>query len=420
MLNMEAIRADFPILDQEINGQPLIYFDNAATTQKPECVIDAIADYYRHDNANVHRGVHTLSHRATDACEQVRDQVQHFINAPDRESVIFTQGTTDSINLVMQTWGLQHIQAGDNILLTEPEHHSNLVPWQMLAEQVGAELRTLPLLPSGALDLSGLDRLIDEKTRLVAVQHMSNVLGTLTDVDTIRQAARAKGALILLDAAQSIPHLPVDVQALDIDFMAFSGHKMLGPTGIGVLYAKREILETMPPYRGGGAMIKEVWMDRFTWGDLPFRFEAGTPNMAGIVGLGAAIRYLDKLGLEQVLAHEQTLLRYALEKMKSIEGVELYGPEDIRHRGGIVAFNLKGVHAQDVGELLDQQGIAVRTGHHCCQPLMRFYGVSTMVRASFYIYNTHEEVDRFVDALARTQRLLQRRQSRRNKQEQKV
>ncbi len=412
MLNMEAIRADFPILHQEINGHPLVYLDNAATTQKPQSVIDAICHYYTHDNANVHRGVHTLSHRATDACEKVRDQVKHLINAPTRESVIFTQGATDSINLIMQSWGSHQLKAGDSILLTEPEHHSNLVPWQMLAERVGANLRTLPLLPSGELDLSLLDTLIDATTRLVAVQHMSNVLGTIHDIERIIAAARKVSARVLVDGAQSIPHMATDVQALDIDFLVFSAHKMLGPTGVGVLYARPEILEHMPPYRGGGAMIKEVWMDRHTWGDLPFRFEAGTPNMAGIVGLGAAITYLENLGFNQVLQHEQTLLRYALEKLKPMEGVILYGPDDVLHRGGIVSFNLEGIHAQDVGELLDQQGIAVRTGHHCCQPLMQFYGVSTMARASFYVYNTHEEVDRFVDALARTQRLLQRRQHR--------
>lgn len=420
MLNLEAIRADFPILHQEINGNPLVYLDNAATTQKPQSVIDAICHYYSHDNANVHRGVHTLSHRATDACEKVRDQVKHLINAPTRESVIFTQGATDSINLIMQSWGSHQIKAGDSILLTEPEHHSNLVPWQMLAERVGASLRTLPLLPSGELDLSRLDTLIDDTTRLVAVQHMSNVLGTIHDIERVIAAARKAGARVLVDGAQSIPHMATDVQALDIDFLVFSAHKMLGPTGVGVLYARPEILEQMPPYRGGGAMIKEVWMDRHTWGDLPFRFEAGTPNMAGIVGLGAAITYLEKLGFDQVLQHEQTLLRYALEKLKPMEGVILYGPDDVLHRGGIVSFNLEGIHAQDVGELLDQQGIAVRTGHHCCQPLMHFYGVSTMARASFYVYNTHEEVDRFVDGLARTQRLLQRRQNRNSRSTQQV
>lgn len=415
LFNVDTVRADFPILHQEINGHPLVYFDNAATTQKPQSVIDAISYYYAHDNANVHRGVHTLSHRATDACEKVRDQVKAFINAPTRESVIFTQGATDSVNLVMNSWASHHVGAGDNILLSEPEHHSNLVPWQMLAERVGAQIRTLPLLPSGELDLSLLDTLIDHKTRLVAVQHMSNVLGTIHDLEQIIGAAHRAGALVLVDAAQSIPHLATDVQALDIDFLVFSAHKMLGPTGIGILYARPEILEQMPPYRGGGAMIKEVWMDRHTWGDLPFRFEAGTPHMAGIVGLGAAITYLENLGLDAVLAHEQMLLRYALEKLKPLEGLDLYGPvDDTAHRGGIISFNLQGIHAQDVGEIMDQQGIAIRTGHHCCQPLMRHYQVSTMARASFYIYNTHAEVDAFVAALQRTQRLLTRRQNRQN------
>jgi cysteine desulfurase / selenocysteine lyase len=415
MFNVEAVRADFPILHQQINGHPLVYFDNAATTQKPQSVIDAISYYYAHDNANVHRGVHTLSHRATDACEKVRDQVRAFINAPTRESIIFTQGATDSVNLVMHSWASYQIKTGENILLTEPEHHSNLVPWQMLAERMGAQIRTIPLLPSGELDLSLLDTLIDSNTRLVAVQHMSNVLGTIHDIERIITAAHRVGARVLVDAAQSIPHLATDVQALDIDFLVFSAHKMLGPTGIGVLYARPEILEQMPPYRGGGAMIKEVWMDRHTWGDLPFRFEAGTPHMAGIVGLGAAITYLENLGLDAVLAHEQMLLRYALEQLKGVESLDLYGPEDnILHRGGIISFNLQGIHAQDVGEIMDQQGIAIRTGHHCCQPLMRHYQVSTMARASFYIYNTHAEVDVFVAALQRTQRLLTRRQTRQN------
>lgn len=418
MFNVEAVRADFPILHQEINGHPLVYFDNAATTQKPQSVIDAISHYYAHDNANVHRGVHTLSHRATDACEKVRDQVKAFINAPTRESVIFTQGATDSVNLVMQSWGSYQIKAGENILLTEPEHHSNLVPWQMLAERVGAQIRTLPLLPNGELDLSLLAGLIDDKTRLVAVQHMSNVLGTVHDIAQIITAAHRVGALVLVDAAQSIPHVATDVQALDIDFLVFSAHKMLGPTGVGVLYARPEVLEQMPPYRGGGAMIKEVWMDHHTWGDLPFRFEAGTPHMAGIVGFGAAITYLENLGLDAVLAHEQMLLRYALEKLKSVDAIDLYGSENLQHRGGIVSFNLQGIHAQDVGELLDQQGIAIRTGHHCCQPLMRYYQVSTMARASFYIYNTHAEVDTFVSALQRTQRLLTRRQARKHAKQQ--
>lgn len=408
MLNVDSLRADFPILRQQINDHPLVYLDNAATTQKPRQVIEAIVRYYESENANVHRGVHTLSQQATAHYEQVRSQVARFINAPVPESVIFTQGTTDSVNLVMQSWASHQIKAGDNLVLSQPEHHSNLVPWQMLAEAVGAELRFLKVNDQGELILDDLDSLFDSRTRLLAIQQMSNVLGNLNPLDTLITAAHAVGAKVLVDGAQSVPHLPVDVQALDCDFLVFSAHKMLGPTGVGVMYAKPELLESMPPYRGGGAMIKEVFEDRYTWGELPYRFEAGTPNIAGVIGFGAAIDYLEQIGMSAIWEHEQLLLAYALDKLKNIEGLELYGSDQLRQRGGIVAFNFKGIHAQDVGELLDQQGVAIRTGHHCCQPLMRRFGVSTMARASFYLYNTVQEVDTLAKALSRAQRLFAR------------
>lgn len=408
MLNAARLREDFPILKQEIHGFPLVYLDNAATTQKPQAVIDAIVAYYTHNNANVHRGVHTLSQRASAQFEQVRQQVAAFVNAPAPEAVIFTKGTTDGINLVRSSWAAHHVKAGDNLVLTQPEHHSNLVPWQMLAEANGATVRLIPIHADGTLDLSSLEQLIDARTALVAVQQMSNVLGTIHDLAPIVAAARAVGAKVLVDGAQSVPHLPVDFMALDLDFLVFSAHKMLGPAGVGVLVGRLELLEAMPPYQGGGAMIKEVWDDRFTWGDLPFRFEAGTPNIEGVIGLGAALDYLNAIGLDAILAHEHLLTQYALQQLQQLDGIQLYGPAEIAQRGGIVSFNLEGVHPQDVGELLDQQGIAIRTGHHCCQPLMRYYGVPGMARASFYLYNTHEDVDALVKGLQRAQRLLTR------------
>lgn len=414
MLNVEALRADFPILQESVNGEPLIYLDNAATTQKPRQVIEAISHYYLHDNANVHRGVHSLSQRATELYEAVRHKVAALIQAPVAEAVIFTKGTTDAVNLVMSAWGRSQLKAGQNIVVSQAEHHSNLVPWQMLAAEKDLELRVLSLRPDGTLDLeTGLD-LIDEQTGLVAVQQMSNVLGTLHDVRRIIQAAHAQGSKVLIDAAQSAPHMPINVQELDCDFLALSAHKMLGPTGVGALYARPEILAAMPPYQGGGAMIKEVWDDHFTWGDLPYRFEAGTPNIAGVVGFGAALDYLAAIGPAKILEYEQLLTTYALEKMKQIEGLILYGPEDSRQRGGIVSFNFEGIHPRDVGEILDQQGIAIRTGHHCCQPMMRVYGVSGMARASVYLYNTHQEIDQLVAGLERVQRLFARASKRRH------
>lgn len=412
MLNTERIRTDFPILQREVNGFPLVYLDNAATTQKPQAVIDAIVHYYAYENANIHRGVHTLSQEATNHYEQVRHQVAALIQAPDADSVIFTKGTTESVNMVMKCWAAPQLKAGQNLVLSWPEHHSNLVPWQMLAQANGLELRLIPLNADGELDLSAADSLIDGNTGLLAIQQMSNVLGSLHELKPLIAAARRQGARVLVDGAQSVPHLPVSVQDLDCDFLAFSAHKMLGPTGVGVLWARRELLEQMPPYQGGGAMIKEVWPERHTWGDLPYRFEAGTPNISGVVGFGAALDYLEQIGLDAIWEHEQMLVAYALDKMKALDGLTVYGPRTAARRSGIVSFNLEGLHPQDLGEILDQQGVAIRTGHHCCQPLMQHYGVSGMARASFYLYNTPAEVDALVSALQRAQRLLQRRQAR--------
>lgn len=408
MLDAQALRADFPILSQEINGYPLVYLDNAATTQKPRQVIQALVDYYQTECANVHRGVHTLSQRATEHFEQSRRKVAAFVNAPASEAVIFTKGTTDGVNLVMNSWAARQIRPGDNLLLSQSEHHSNFVPWLMLAESLGAELRLLPVRTDGSLDLSGLGQLIDTRTRLVALQQMSNVTGALHDLAPVIRAARAVDARVLVDGAQSVPHLPVDFQALDADFLVFSAHKMLGPSGVGVLVGRPELLEAMPPYQGGGAMIKEVWEDRFSWGDLPFRFEAGTPNIEGVIAFGAALDYLNAVGLEAIHAHEQRLMQHALDQLAEVEDIQFYGPSEPARRGGILAFNLRGMHAQDVGELLDQQGIAIRTGHHCCQPLLRHYGVSSIARASFYLYNTPADADALVKGLKRAQRLIAR------------
>jgi cysteine desulfurase/selenocysteine lyase len=408
MLNVEHLRADFPILNQEVKDHPLVYFDNAATTQKPQAVIDALVNYYQRDNANVHRGVHTLSQRATDYYEEARRVVQRFIHAPTDSSVLFTRGTTEAMNLVAFSWGMQHVQPGDRIVATQMEHHSNLVPWQRLAAAKGAEIVLIPVTEEGLFDMAAAADLINGQTRLVAVTHMSNTLGTLNDIPALVALARQVGALMVVDGAQSVPHLPVDVQALDVDFYAFSGHKLVGPTGIGVLYGKPALLEAMEPYQGGGSMIKEVFDTYSTWGDLPYRFEAGTPHIEGAIGLAAAINYLQAIGMEAIWEHEQLLTTYALEQLKDIDGIRLYGPTDVTQRGGIVSFNIAGIHPQDIGAMLDEQGIAIRTGHHCCQPLMRRYGVPGTARASFYLYNTPAEVDRLVAGVKRVQRVFAR------------
>jgi cysteine desulfurase/selenocysteine lyase len=403
-LDIQTLRRDFPVLDQQVNGCPLVYLDNAATTQKPLAVINAIRDYYLQDNANVHRGVHTLSDRATQVFEHAREAVKGFVNAPALETLIWTRGTTESINLVARAWGDTQVAAGDRLLVTGLEHHSNIVPWQLLAERTGARVEPIPVLASGEVDLGAYRSMLDEKVRLVAVAHVSNVLGTVNPVSEMISMAHDAGALVLVDGAQAAPHLDIDVQALGCDFYAFSGHKMYGPTGIGVLYGKASLLEAMPPWHGGGEMVDEVSFEGTTFNRLPFKFEAGTPNIADAVGLGAAIRYLQGLDRQAVRAHEQDLLAYAHARAAAFEGLRRVG-EAARIEGAF-SFLLEGIHPSDVGMLLDQQGIAVRTGDHCAQPLMRRYGIPGTVRASFGLYNTREEVDFLFAGLEKAARML--------------
>ena len=404
LMDVAAIRPDFPILSRDVHGKPLVYLDNAATSQKPRAVIQALTDYYEGYNSNIHRGVHTLSVEATDKYEEARGKVARFINVPSAEQIIYVRNTTEAINLVARTWATANLQPGDEILTTEIEHHSNLVPWQHAAQETGATLRLIPVAHDHTLDLSDLGSLVNSKTRLVAMTHMSNVLGTITPAEEIIEAAHRVGALVLLDAAQSVPHLPTDVKALGCDFLAFSGHKMCGPTGIGVLYVRDEVLERMEPFLRGGEMVREVTYESATWNDLPMRFEAGTPNIADAIGLGAAVDYLSALGMERVRQHEVQLTGYALERFRELEEVTVYGPTDLRVRGGIVAFHCPGVHPHDLGTALDQMGIAIRAGHHCAMPLMRKLQVPATARASFYIYNTEAEIDTLVDGLHETLR----------------
>jgi cysteine desulfurase / selenocysteine lyase len=396
--DVEKIRQDFPILKRLIRGKPLVYLDNAASTQKPSAVIEAVRDCYERHYANIHRGVHTLSEEATAMFEAAREELARFIGAPDPACVIFTRGTTESINLVAQAWGRKNLKAGDEVLLTELEHHSNLVPWHLVAAETGAVLRHIPVTPEGELELSSLSRLLTTRTKLVAFTAVSNALGTINPVEKLAAAARRVGAKVLVDGAQWVPQFPVDVSKLDIDFLAFSGHKMAGPSGIGVLWGRREMLEAMPPFMGGGDMIREVWLDRSTYNDLPYKFEAGTPNIAGAIGLGAAAAYLCSVGLEAARRHEAKLVERALRGLAA-EGVRLYGPAEAGKRGGVVSFNIEDLHPHDVGSVLDVEGVAIRAGHHCCQPLMRKYGIAGTARASFYIYNTEEEVDALVRAV---------------------
>ena len=399
MFDVSKVREDFPILSRLVHGQPLVYLDNAATSQKPRSVINSLVDYYERYNSNVHRGVHTLSMEATDAMEEARQKVADFIKAETPESIIWTRNTTEAINLVANTWAREHIKPGDEIVLTAIEHHSNLVPWQRVAAETGGVLRFLPLGEDGNLDLSDVDSIITPRTRLLSMVHMSNSLGTINPVKELAAHARAVGAAVMIDGAQSVPHLPVDVSDLDCDFLAFSGHKMLGPTGIGVLYVKRDVLEQMEPFLTGGEMVLEVSYDRASWNDLPMRFEAGTPNIADAIGLGAAIDYLDALGMENVREHEVELTGYALNAFQELEDVDVFGPKDPARQGGIISFHHSEVHPHDLGTLLDRQGIAVRTGHHCTMPLMRTLGVAATTRASFYVYNSEDEVDMLVDGV---------------------
>jgi cysteine desulfurase/selenocysteine lyase len=399
-MNRERIRSDFPILDQQVNGHPLVYLDSAATSQKPVQVIEAIEHYYRTYNSNVHRGVHTLGSLATDAYEGAREKVRAFINAPSSTQIIFTRGTTESLNIVAHSFGRAFLQEGDEIVITPMEHHSNLIPWQQVAKFTGATLKYIPLQPDGTISLEDVKNTITEKTKLVAVAHVSNVLGTINPVKEIAKIAHDAGAVIVVDGAQSVPHMPVDVQDLDCDFYAFSGHKMLGPTGIGVLYGKREWLEKMEPVHFGGEMIEFVELYDSTWKELPWKFEGGTPIIAGAIGLGAAIDYLTNIGMETVHRLEQDLIQYAMQKLSQVEDLVIYGPKE--NRGGLVTFNLGNIHPHDLATVLDSEGIAVRAGHHCCQPLMKWLNVAATARASFYIYNTTEDIDRLAAALNKT------------------
>ena len=398
------VRRDFPILGQQVNGQPLVYLDNAATTQKPDSVIEAIDSYYRCDNANVHRGVHTLSDRATQRFEQARQSVADFIGSPATSQVIWTSGTTAAINLVAYSWGHSRLRSGDRILVSWLEHHSNIVPWQLVAAATGAEVVPVPVTDEGEIDLSALDTLLDERVKLVAVNHVSNALGTVNPVREIARRAHAAGALVLVDGAQSVAHWPVDVAALDCDFYTFSGHKLFGPTGIGVLWGREALLDAMPPFLGGGEMIEQVAFPASTFNSLPFKFEAGTPNIAGAIGLGAAVEYLAGIDRQGAAAHEAALLQRTLELAEQVQGLRRIGHP--RHAAGIFSFLLEGMHPSDLGMLLDQQGIAVRTGHHCAQPLMARFGIPGTVRASYSIYNTQEDVSRLFEGIHKAQRLF--------------
>ncbi len=402
--SVSDVRADFPVLGREVNGVPLAYLDSAASAQKPNQVIDAEAEFYRHGYAAVHRGIHTLSAEATQRMENVRTQAAGFLNARSAEELVFVRGTTEAINLVANSWGSSQIRAGDNIIITMMEHHANIVPWQMLCERTGAELRVIPLNPDGTLQLDVWRELLDDRTRLLAITHVSNVLGTENPIAEMTALAHQHGAKVLVDGAQAVIHHTVDVQALDCDFYAFSAHKLYGPTGIGILYVKEDILQAMPPWEGGGSMIATVSLtDGTTYARAPWRFEAGTPNTGGIIALGAAIEYVSTLGLDNIQAYEQSLMTYALAEMATVPDITLYGPAQ---RQGVIAFNLGKHHAYDVGSFLDNYGVAVRTGHHCAMPLMAFYNVPAMCRASLAIYNTQEEVDRLVAGLKRIHQLL--------------
>jgi len=404
-LNWSSLRADFPILDQQVHGQPLIYFDNAATTQKPRPMLEALRRYYERDNANVHRGIHELSNRATAAFEAARARAAAFIHARSAEEIVFTRGTTEGINLVAQSWGAKHARAGDVLLLTEMEHHSNIVPWQLLAERTGARLAFLPVTGDvGLLDLARLDEFLTGEVKLLAMTHISNSLGTINPVAELCARARRRGIATLVDAAQSAGHRPLDVQDIGCDFLVFSGHKMCGPTGIGVLYGRRELLEEMPPYQGGGEMILSVDFHKSTWKHAPHKFEAGTPDISGAVGLHAAMDYLEGIGRQRIAEHDQELGAYAYALLSRLKGVRLFGPHI--GRAGLVSFLLEGVHAHDVVTVADQRGIALRGGHHCNQPLMRKLGVESTARASFYFYNTPAEIDRLAEVLGEIQRFF--------------
>ncbi len=405
-LDVARIRQDFPVLGREVRPNvPLVYLDSTATSQKPVAVLAAMDDFYRHSNANIHRGIHTLAEEATAMYEKGREQVASFIHAPAAKQIVFTRNASESINLVAYTWGRANLKAGDEIVLTEMEHHSNLVPWQILAAERGVQLEFIPVTADGLLDLEAYHKLLEGNPKLVAFVHMSNVLGTITPAAEIIRLAHAAGATTLVDGAQSVPHMPVDVQALDADFLAFSAHKMLGPSGIGVLYGKAELLESMPPFLGGGDMIKAVHLHSFTPNSIPHKFEAGTPAIAEAVGFGAAVEYLTGVGMDAVAAHEQKIIAYALERLAEIPGVRVLGPS-AEEKGGVAAFIVEGVHPHDVAQILDHYGVAVRAGHHCAQPLHEKFGIPATARASFYLYNTLEEVDKLVAAIYQVKKIF--------------
>ena len=397
MINWDTIRSQFPVLRQHVNGKPLVYLDNGASSQMPQVVIDRINHYHSHEHANIHRGIHTLSQRATDAYELSRKKVRDFINAGSLEEVIFTTGTTDSINLVAQSYGLKHFKEGDEIILSQMEHHANIIPWQLIAEQTGAVLKVIPITGAGELILDEYYKLLSGRTKMVAVIHVSNVLGTINPVKEIIEAAHKKGIPVLVDGAQAVPHSSVDVQDLDADFYAFSAHKMCGPTGLGVLYGKKELLEAMPPYRGGGDMIDKVTFEKTTWNDLPHKFEAGTPPIAAGIGLGSAIDFLNEIGMENITTREQELLEYATQKLEVVDGVRIVGTA--KNKASVISFLMQGIHPSDAGTILDQEGIAIRTGHHCAQPIMQYYTIPGTMRASISFYNNEKDIDTLVEGI---------------------
>ncbi|MBL4638220.1 MAG: cysteine desulfurase [Proteobacteria bacterium] len=403
-LDILAVRKDFPILDQQVNGFDLAYLDNAASSQKPVQVIETIADYYRQDNANVHRGVHRLSQRATDAYEASREKVRAFVNAKSDKEIIFVRGATEAINLVAQSFARPQLNEGDEVLISHLEHHANIVPWQMICEQTGAKLKVIPMTLQGELDLSGLDDLLNEKTKILAVGHVSNALGTVNPIKDMISKAHAKNIPVLIDGAQAVPHMAVDVRDLDCDFYVFSGHKMFAPTGIGALYGKQDLLEDMAPWQGGGDMILSVSFEKTQYNELPYKFEAGTPNIAGSIGLGAAIDYMNELGIDKLAKHEHDLLVAATAKLEALDGVRIIGTA--KEKASVLSFMIDGVHPHDVGTIFDQQGVAIRTGHHCAQPVMQFFGIPATARASFAFYNTMEEIDALVDAIKKVQELF--------------
>jgi cysteine desulfurase/selenocysteine lyase len=403
-LNVDAIRRDFPILHQDVNGKPLVYLDNAASSQRPRQVIEAISRYYEHDHANVHRGVHTLSQRATDAYEGSREVIRRFINARDTKEIVFVRGTTEAVNLIAQSFVRPQVKAGDEILISGLEHHANIVPWQLVCEQTGATLKIIPITSAGEVDFAAFEKMISARTKLLALAHVSNALGTIVPVERFIAVARKHGVPVLLDGAQAVPHAKVDVRALDCDFYCFSSHKMLGPTGFGVLYGREALLNAMPPWQGGGDMILSVTFEKTTYNQLPWKFEAGTPHISGAIGLAAAIEYLESIGMDRIAQYEHTLLEYATERLQQVSGLRIVGTAP--HKAAVVSFVLEGIHPHDIGTILDTEGVAIRTGHHCAMPVMDFFRIPATARASMAFYNTFDEIDRLVAALEHTKRVL--------------